>query len=171
MRLALAIALFVSCLAAPSAAQTNQLTWDRFHDTIGPSHVVRLVLPDGTALQGRPLAVHADGMDIQITKTSAKGLHPKGKETLPRNALRVVEVRSPRSKGRLIGTLVPLAAGAALMASANACEGRSIGFGESCFYSMIATGGAIIGLGTPAGFFIGRSIDRRFVTYTIAAER
>ena len=76
----------------------------------------------------------------------------------------MVQVRSPRWAGKLIGTLVPIGIGAGILVA-----GVSSG-GETEFYTGIAAGGFTMGLGGVAGFFIGRAIDRRFETLMIVPE-
>jgi hypothetical protein len=98
---------------------------------------VRIVLPDGAELEGRPTSFRPEAMDLHVYRSSNRQAHPKGSLTLPRQTVTVVGIR-PRTlrwKGRAIGTLLPIGVGA--------------------------------GVGAPAGYFIGRASDRRFVPFAI----
>src|SRR5512138_3042574 len=122
--------LFGVCLLpAPAVcAGPARVTWSEFAARVKPGCAIRMALPDGTQIEGRLLAVRADSMDLDVKKTSNKQAHPKGAATLERRSVRVVEVRPGRWKGRLIGTVAPLAAGGAMLAAA------AIGSDESAFY-------------------------------------
>ncbi|MBI5086838.1 MAG: hypothetical protein HZB13_19855 [Acidobacteria bacterium] len=128
-----------------------------------PEHVVRIVLPDGVQVEGRPVELKADEMKLSVTRTSNRQLHPKGSVTVPRDAVKVVEVRKPRSKGRWIGVLAGAGPGSAIMATSSNVNN------EFNVYSLLA-GAAATAVGVPAGFFIGRAVDRRFQKFVVASK-
>ena len=160
------ILLFTLTLAVLNAADSasNRITWGDFSMMVTPRHTIRMVLPDGTHVEGYPLQAKPDALDIYVTRTSNKQAHPKGNATISRESVSVVQVRSPRRIGKLIGTLVPVGVGVALLAAGgtNHIEGD--------FYGYLAAGGATLGFGTPAGFFVGRAVDRRFDQFVIIPE-
>jgi hypothetical protein len=143
----------------------NRVTWEEFQARITPRHKIRMVLPDGSRVEGNPLAVRPDAIDMRVTGTSNKQAHPQGNTAIPRSSFSVVDVRGPRWAGKLIGTLVPVGIGAGILAA-----GVSSG-GETEFYAGIAAGGCTMGFGAVAGFFLGRAIDRRFETLAIVPEQ
>ena len=133
---------------------------------VTPRHTIRMVLPDGTRVEGYPLQAKPDALDIYVTRTSNKQAHPKGNATITRESLSVVQVRSPRWKGKLIGTLAPIGAGVALLAAG----GSNTFTIEGELYGYLLAGGLTLGAGAPAGFFVGRAIDRRFDQFVIIPE-
>ena len=156
------------------AAQHGELSWSDLAQSVGADWTLRLVLPDGTTIEGKAARFEPDVMFLRIARTSNKSLHPKGEISIPRAQVKVVEIRQNRHKGRRIGALVPVAAGIALgvglAASATGGDECSELGGLVC--AMAAGYGAGIGLGVAvvggtAGYFIGRSSDRRFQTFAI----
>jgi len=155
--------LFAACLLPGHAASQSpaRITWDAFAAQVNAIRSLRMVLPDGTQIEGYPLAIRPDGLDLRVGKTSNPRAHPKGRITVARETVSVVEIRKQRRKGRLIGTLVPIGAGAAVLAGATV---RSV---ESPIYGLLAAGGLTMGVGAPVGYFVGRAIDRRYQQFII----
>src|SRR5947209_6070170 len=108
--------LCIAAVAVNAQSTAKRITWNEFSTQVTPRHTIRLVLPDGTHIEGKPLQVTPDSISAKVTRTSNKQAQPKGSATIPRQSVSVVEVRSPRYAGKLIGTLVPIAAGAAIAA-------------------------------------------------------
>jgi hypothetical protein len=154
---------FASLLASSLHAEPlARLTWDAFGaQAARPGSAIRMVLPDGTQIEGRLVSYRPEAMDLSVYRTSNKQAHPKGLVTIPRKDVSVVEIRARRHKGRLIGTLVPLGLGAAMLAGGQAQSDEGI------FYGTLAGGALIMGVGTPIGYFAGRAIDRRFEQFLI----
>jgi hypothetical protein len=123
-----------------------------------------MVLPDGALLEGNPVGVRPEALELDVYKTSDKRAHPRGAATIPREAVKVVDIRPRRRRGRLIGVIVPLLVGAAMAGGGVA---RSV---EGPMYELLAAGGLTMGVGGPAGYFIGRAIDRRFERFVIVPE-
>jgi hypothetical protein len=146
-------------------APGNRITWEEFRAQITPRHKIRMLLPDGSRVEGYPLGVRPDAADMRVTRTSNKQAHPKGESAIPRSSFSVVEVRKPRRAGKLIGTLAPLGIGAGILAAG------LVSSDESVFYTGIAAGGVTMGFGSVAGFFAGRAIDHRFETLVIIPEQ
>ena len=156
---------FAPIVLFPADVGPPRLTWAEFSAKLTPKHTVRMVLPDGTHIEGAVRQVKPDALDIHVTRTSNRQTHPKGDATIPRESLSVVDVRSPRWKGKLIGTLVPIGAGAAILAAGIAQDQ-----GLDAVYEIAAAGGLTIAIGAPAGFFVGRAVDRRFEQFVIVRE-
>jgi len=155
--------LMLLAMVASAGIAQNRVTWSEFSMRVTPRHSIRMVLPDGTAIEGSPLEMKPEGMEIRIRKTSNRQAHPKGVMTIPRVAVTVVEVRTPRSRGKIIGTLAPIGVGIALVATA-------YGRGDDTYVRLFA-GGLTMAGGGVGGFFIGRAVDRRFEQVVIAAEK
>jgi hypothetical protein len=154
-------------LAASSGAGLAQVrvTWSEFSTKVTPRHAIRMVMPDGTHIEGYPLQAKADALDIHVTRTSNKQAHPEGNATIPRESVSVVQMRRPRRAGKLIGALAPIGVGAAIMAA-----GIAGNQGSDAVYGYAVVGGLTMGLGAPAGFFVGRAVDRRFDEFVIIPE-
>lgn len=157
------LALAPLLIAAPPAT----LSWGELAQLARPDWTIRVTLPDGTTVEGMPAQFEPDALSMRIVRTSNKSLHPRGEISIPRAQVKVVGIRKNRNKGRLIGTLIPVAAGIAVMGA-----GLAMGNDEKCF--IICTGPVVVGAGAftaaaggTAGYFIGRSVDRRFETVTI----
>ncbi len=130
--------LFCASLLASSlhAEPPARLTWDAFGaQATRPGCSIRMVLPDGTQIEGRLVSFRPEAVDLSVYKTSNKQAHPKGLITIPRKNVSVVEIRAKRRKGRLIGTLVPIGLGAAMLA------GGLTQSDEGILYTMLAAGG------------------------------
>jgi hypothetical protein len=155
-----------ACLLPLTAAaeSRNQLTWDAFAARVDARCSIRMVLPDGALIEGNPVSFRPEAMDLRVYKISDRRAHPKGATTIPRETVTVVEIRARHRKGRLIGTIIPLAVGAATVAGAMA---RSV---EAPIYGLVAAGGLTMGLGGPGGYFIGRAVDRRFESHCAAGK-
>lgn len=153
----------VSGLAAMPSG--NRISWDEFRAQITPRHKIRMLLPDGAHVEGYPLAIRPDAVDLRVTRTSNKQAHPKGESRIPRSSFSVVEVRKPRRAGKGIGTLAPIGIGAGILAAG------LMSSDDTTFYNGVVTGSCTMGFGGVAGFFVGRAIDRRFETVVILPEK
>ena len=166
MRLWIPALLCGACLlpATAAAESPKQLTWDAFAARLDVGSAIRIVLPDGTLIEGKPGVFRPEALDLRVYKTSNRRAHPKGLTTIPRETVTVVEIRARRWKGRLIGTLVPVGLGAGMVGG-----GLSQSL-EGPLYGLLAAGGLTMGLGGPGGYFIGRAFDRRFEQFVIVPE-
>jgi hypothetical protein len=162
------LAVLPSLALAPAliAAQPSTLSWGELAQLVRPDWTIRVTLPDGTTVEGMPARFEPDALSIRVVHTSDKSSHPKGEISIPRAQVRVVGIRKNRDKGRLIGAMVPVAAGIGVMGA-----GLAMGNGD-CF--LICTGKVVVGAGAfvavaggTAGYFIGRSVDRRSETVTV----
>jgi len=116
---------------------------------------IELALPDGTSLKGEVEAVREDALVLNVKKTSAAAPHPKGNAVIPRDSVSTLLVKESRGKwGRKIGVALGSITGATLGGYAAATNADSSAAGLSTFL-------VITGAGTLAGYFLGKSADRR----------
>jgi len=162
MRSLMSLAMLSALVAPVEAGQTSTRSWAELSQEVRPGWTVRMVLPDSTVVEGRPATFTAEALTMQVTKTSNAAQRRKGPITIPRDQVRTLDIRRNGSKGRLIGTLVPVATGAAVGGAAASTGGfLAAEVGAALFLIVGIAGGT-------AGYFIGRSVDRRFHTVTIA---
>ena len=70
-------------LPATAAAESpKQLTWDAFAARLDVGSAIRIVLPDGTLIEGKPGVFRPEGLDLRVYKTSNRRAHPKGLVTI-----------------------------------------------------------------------------------------
>jgi hypothetical protein len=152
-------------LAGPPSAQS----WSNLAQTVQPDWNIRAVMPDGTAVDGRPARFEAEALIMRVVHTSDKSLHPKGEIAIPRAQVKVLGICRNGYKGRLMGTWIPVGAGIGIGVGlalstdkTNMLSGLEAAAGLGFGLAVAATGGT-------AGYFIGRSADRRFETVTVTA--
>ncbi|MBI4877626.1 MAG: hypothetical protein HY822_23590, partial [Acidobacteria bacterium] len=81
-----------------------ELKWQELESRVARKKVA-FTLPDGTRVEGKAIAVQADGLRMKVSKTSDRKAQPKGERVIPRAELSVLRVTSYRKLGRLLGTL------------------------------------------------------------------
>ena len=140
-----------------AAAQTEERSWTELPIFI-VGREIALALPDLTYVQGKALAIRADGLDMDVKKTSDGKLHPKGKTSIPRASVSVIELRTKR-RGRF-----PLAAkvvggagtlGGMILGGVLGNIGNNSGDGNPILIGMAA--GAVAG--AVGGVLLGRQLD------------
>jgi hypothetical protein len=116
---------------------------------------IQLVLPDGTSMGGMVEAVREDALVLNVKSTSAAATHPKGNAAIPRDTVKMLSLKETSGKwGRAIGVSLGSITGLTLGGYVAATRANSPGAGLSTFL-------VITGAGTLAGYFLGRSADRR----------
>jgi hypothetical protein len=80
------------------------LKWDYLAPWIDHRKVA-FILPDGTSVAGKVMAVEPDALRLKVTYSSNRRVQPKGRRVIPRRSLSVLRVTEYRKKGRLPGTL------------------------------------------------------------------
>ena len=116
---------------------------------------IEIVLPDGTSLRGMVEAVREDALVLNVKKTSAASAHPKGNAAIPRDSVNMLSLRESSAKwGRAIGVSLGTITGITLGGYVAATHTNSPGAGLSTFL-------VVTGAGTLAGYFLGKSADRR----------
>ncbi|MBI3934702.1 MAG: hypothetical protein HY316_08400 [Acidobacteria bacterium] len=155
-----------------AAAQNEvELYWSEIAPLILGQEIA-VVLPDTTQLRGKPLAVRADAMELDIKQTSDRRLHPKGKTTIPRSSISAVELRKMRKFriGTIAGGVAGVLGGAFVGALAGAGIGEIAGNGTDAVLGGML--GAVAGMGPGAivGGRVGRKYDRRSTLIRILPE-
>ena len=140
--------------AAMAASRPIELKWDELGSHI-QGREIDLVLPDATALKGEVEALRDDALVLNVKNTSNSKAHPKGNAVIPRASVTLISMRdSPGRWGRCIGVTLGTLCGMALGTYIAAEHIHSVGTG-------VSTSAAIAEAGTVAGYFIGKSADRR----------
>ncbi|OFW00143.1 MAG: hypothetical protein A3H94_03410 [Acidobacteria bacterium RIFCSPLOWO2_02_FULL_60_20] len=142
-------------LSQRRAAAQNEVerSWSEIPSIVGSE--ISLALPDLTYVQGKALAIRADGLDMDVKKTSDSKLHPKGKTTIPRALISVIELRTKR-RGRFpLAAKVVGSAGSLGGLILGGVLGNKSGDGNSILIGMAA--GTVAG--AVGGVLLGRQID------------
>ena len=157
-QIALTLALF---MAVPNvqAAESSRKSWSELSREVRSAWTVRLVLPNTTVFDGKGARFTEGGVVLQVARSSNPRAHPKGPLTVPRNSVKTLDLRRNRLRGQVLGSVVPLAAGAAI-AGAGASKGLFEGGGL-----MVA--GVLVSVAAISLFFLGRASDRPWESITI----
>src|SRR5580658_7633109 len=76
--------------SAAGAVDERQTNWAGLSVVVGQR--VRVLMPDGTRIEGKATALEVDALAIEISKTSNRKTYPKGRFLVPRATLRAVDV-------------------------------------------------------------------------------
>jgi hypothetical protein len=160
-------ALMVLSWAQIAQAETRtELTWRGLPAVIGKD--VRVVMPDGSVIQGLATAVEPGALVLQVRKTNRGPNYAKGSLPVPRASLKTLQVADSRIRGRVIG--VGLGAGLGVVAILGAAITASgDGFlGPSEPKKGRAAGFAAIAVALPVGgYFLGKKADTQWKTIAI----
>ena len=137
--------------------ERRQTTWEGLSAIVGQK--VRVVMPDGSRIQGRATKVEADALAVEIRKTSNKTAYPKGKYLVPRATLKAVDVEQPTKVWRIACT----AGGAALaiVFATRATKNTGPVHTRTVVYGGLAAGTPVL------GYVLGSLADRHTITYEI----
>lgn len=136
----------------------RQVSWERLSVVVGQK--VRVVMPDGTLIQGRATELKTDGLAVIIQRTSNQAAYPKGQFLLPRATLHAVDViQHSAFVGRAAG--VAVGAGLGYLAARGAINASKSNSGAASVLGVLAAGLPL------TGYFLGRAADRRVTTYMI----
>ncbi len=160
-RLFTTIVLICVLVIPAQATQANVRSWVELSQEVKPEWTLRMVLPDATSIQGQQAAFTPETLTLQIVKTSNPTQHPKGQITIPREQVKTLEIRKNGIKFRMIGALVPVAAGAAAGASVASDKKLLSGVAGAVAFLFVAVVGGTV------GFFLGRGADRAFHPVTV----
>jgi len=144
--------------------QQLRLNWEEVDPHIAGKKV-SLVLPDGTHIAGKALAVEPAGLRMKVKKSSNTSAQPKGEQLIPRNAISVLRIADYRKLGRLLVTTGALAVAGGIVAGSeiNIYEGPAL----IAVPAAIAAG--MVGTGF-AGYYAGKAIDKRVTEIWIAPD-
>jgi hypothetical protein len=146
----------------PAVAGSNQerhVTWDGLSEIIGKN--VRVVMPDGSRIEGRATELQADALVVNIRKTANKAAYPKGKFLVARATLRALDVSRNTVYWRATGVVVGTVAGAGLFAALfERHRLATSGLAGTTYFAL--------GVSIPVvGYFVGNAADHHTITYVI----
>jgi hypothetical protein len=133
-----------------------EVSWDELPAVVAGKKVT-IVVPDGAELRGNVVAVEANQLVLNVTKTSEKRAHPNGRTELPRASVTTLSFTRTGHTWQTVGAAAGVVAGFGIatpiiMYSEN--EGNSAGVAAV----------AAVGAAGALGYFLGRSADRKTVT-------
>ena len=156
VKLRVATLIVLLTVARNGLAQTRalEMKWNELASLV-VGHGVTLILTDGTAVRGEAVAVRDDAMLVDVG-TDSKA-YKKGSGSVPRNSIEFIDVQRTRgSWGRILGTGIGALGGLSLGGYVIAKSQNHVSLGGAT--------GILVGVGAAgivAGYFGGRSIDRR----------
>ena len=153
-RLGPAVLLLLLCIGQTAFAQQQpqQHNWAELAPLI-EGRQIQLTLPDAVTIRGEVVGVRDDTLILSIDRTTNHVMHPKGRASIPRASVTLLELLPPRRRGRAkLGAILGAAAGVGLGAFA-ALSTDSAG-DAALTAAAVGSGGALI------GYFIGRNLDR-----------
>ena len=145
------------------AARKVELTlpWSELESHIGQRKIA-LVLSDGIHLVGKVMDITPDSLVLNVTKSSDATSHPKGRTSISRSAVLVIQLNETKGAKRALWSSV--GAGAGLLGGWLLAEGVYHVSGEGQGFWAEPTGvGLTLGLagaGGAVGYIGGRSSDR-----------
>lgn len=146
-----AILLLLGPPAFGGSHDERQIGWNDLQLIVGRN--VRIVMPDGTRIEGKAIAVEPDALTLDVNKTTNTTAFAKGKRLVPRAALQTFDISHPTHRWRIGGAAL---GGLLGMIGAGPLESKSSGG-----YWAAASAVSI------AGYFLGRQGDQRVTTYVI----
>jgi len=146
-------------LAGAASKEQRQTTWEGLSAIVGQK--VRVVMPDGTRIEGRAKALEVDALVVEISKSSNKAGYPKGKFLVPRATLKAVDVARNTKRWQIVGVTAGSAVGVLVFVALVVRGGVLTPNQRTDAYA--AAGGCIPVL----GYLLGRAADRHTVTYVI----
>jgi hypothetical protein len=137
------------------------LPWSELEPQIHQRNVA-LVLPDGVHLVGRVTDITHDALVLNVAKSSDPKGHPKGKTSIARSAVSVIQLNETKGSKRALWSSV--GAGAGLVGGWLLAEGvyHVSGEGQGLWAEPAGVGLILVlaGAGGAIGYFSGRSSDR-----------
>ena len=152
------------CGCALAEPRQLRLKWDELPAAITDKKVA-FVLPDGTHVEGKVLAVEPDGLRMKVAKSSDRSTQPKGMHLVPRQAVSLLRVTDYHKMGRLLGTAgaVALTAGIAAASYPDIYEGPLLIIVPSVMAGGIA--GSAVG-----GYYAGKAFDKKVTEIRIVPD-
>ena len=150
---------FLMLLAPLQAARDIRVTWQQL-EQLTRGKKVAIVLPDAAWIEGNVLEVANDSLVVDVSKSSDKQLHPKGRTTVRRGSVHNLDMKKRGITWTVIGTAIGLGAGLAGAAPVNAYA-HNEGDGAPGVVAAIIIVPAVL------GFFLGRHSDNKTVNVTI----
>jgi hypothetical protein len=147
------------------AAEPRQMSWNDLSSLAGKN--VRMVMPDGAVISGKPISVEPEALLMTIRQTSKPAAYPKGEFRVPRASLKAIEVRGKTVRYRVIGTALASTIGLAggLVAGVRLSD-PWWGSGHSDAGAWAALLG-IWGGSTAGGYLLGNMADHKTTTVVV----
>ena len=143
-------------IAAIAAIKQVDAKWEELGGLISGKKIA-LRLPDGAAIEGKVASVQADSLTLMIAKSSNAQSYPKRETSIPRASVSTIRLLEMRIIGRVAGTVVGAVIGVGTVVAI--AVGNGI-FNKPSGGENAAEVVALVGLPV-AGYFIGRSLDRK----------
>lgn len=99
----LLLGLVVSSAEARGPRQ-QRLAWEALEGAVA-GKTVSMVMPDGTEIRGKALAIEREGMRVKVSRTSNAAVVAKGERLIARDQVSVVKLHRSGWKWRVILTL------------------------------------------------------------------
>jgi hypothetical protein len=123
-----------------------------------------LVLPNGAVVEGQILEVRNDELVLKVSKSSDQKAYPKGRLSIPRSAVSTIRLTQTKgSAGRIIGTLAGIFGGAGI-GTVIALNNEEPGGGARAGVAALWVGTTL------AGYYLGRSFDRKTIIIEVLPE-
>ena len=153
----------LSSSPAPAGTSKVEVRWNELSPLI-LAHTVSLVLPGGTTIAGEVEAVRDDSLTLDVHKTSNSKVQPKGTASIPRASVTTLQVTEAKGSGGrilgvVVGAIVGLVAGGEIAVHTCNTEGPAAG----------TLTGVAVGV-TTAGYYLGKSMDRRTTIIRVDRE-
>jgi hypothetical protein len=130
-----------------------ELKWSELAAMINGYRVV-ISLPGNATVAGDAVAVRQDTLVIDVTKSSGQKHYATGNAEIPRNEIGLIKLQRTRGAwGRTLGTVIGAIGGMGI-GGYSAAHTSSPGPGISVFVGVTSAT-------TVAGYYAGRSLDRR----------
>jgi hypothetical protein len=152
--------LFAAAAIAAAADKPRDSEVKAFHlqwqdlDRLAHGHRADLVLPNGTVLGGKVLAVESDALVLDLKTTSDKHAWPKGRASIPRAQVSHVRITKVKSTWRGVGTAIGLTIGTMVAIPL-------ILYNDSSEARLALSTGLAFGLPAAAGYGLGWGADHR----------
>lgn len=153
------VLLFFSAPIFAGTDDQRQIAWSDLPMIFAKN--IRIVMPDGTRIEGKAVALETDALAVQVTKTTNVNDYPKGRLLVPRATLQAFDIRNPTYHWRVVGTVLGALAGIVAVAAIALTQG-----GNDTPVGAWIAGGAI----PVAGYFLGQRADQRVTTYVITQK-
>jgi len=155
-------AFFALLFSAPifaGNADQRQIAWSDLPMVFNKN--IRIVMPDGTQIEGQAVALETDALAVKVTKTTNANQYPKGRLLVPRATLQAFDIPHTTYYWRTVGVFVGVVGGAVTGVGISATH-----FGRT---SSAATGLATaVAIVVPVGgYYLGKRADQRVTTYVV----
>jgi hypothetical protein len=163
----LVVALLLTASQIPACAGERKklrLPWSELGPAVADRKIA-MVLPSGTAVEGKVLGVEPDALRLHVTWTTDSKVVRKGQTSIPRSSVSVIRMGRYSKHWRLL--LTPGFPAALLGGMA---VGVSMHHYSPAPQQIIPIGIGVTLGGTIAGYYVGKRLDRRELTEITIVE-